>query len=241
MTENDREDTQKNYPITRRTILATLGISGLGLYSDTTQASEADTSRNPIYNWQKDVDANSHELSDLRALSMAAGSSSVVDFAGDNLSIDDSGVLNASTAGGIATSGKRILLDSSMVHDFYVGFRDNKAEYRLHERSAHPFPIGQIKYSSIEQLYVSITAIAREEQETPPSYIRAYDFTSEAPIKGTEVKIEDACDSPTLVEGPVAEYNADKTVILGIQDKRTGPDNPRTISKITLNIWGEIA
>lgn len=103
-TADTTEQTQSNgFPLLRREALTLLGIGGLGALSSGSASAQSKGKGKgnggpPFYNWQEDVDANSHALSKLGSLSMSANTASIQDFAGDNLSVKD-GVLNADTGG----------------------------------------------------------------------------------------------------------------------------------------------
>lgn len=78
--------------LTRRSAMAALGLlGGAGALVGGASASSGGGDRP----WRQDVDANGHTLSDLGALSTSASGTSIRDFAGQHLSVDDDGVLNA--------------------------------------------------------------------------------------------------------------------------------------------------
>lgn len=80
---------------TRRAAMAVAGLAGVGLLAGGTGTVGADEPR--MRSWNRDVDARGHALCELGALQMA-GSGPIVDFAGENLTVEN-GVLNA--AGGV--------------------------------------------------------------------------------------------------------------------------------------------
>jgi hypothetical protein len=105
VTETSEKTQSSGLSLMRREALALLGIGGLGaLTSGSVAAQSRGNGRGtpPVYNWQEDVDANGHALSELGSLSMSANATSIQDFTGENLSIKD-GVLTA--AGGSGQSG----------------------------------------------------------------------------------------------------------------------------------------
>jgi hypothetical protein len=102
VTETDEKTQSSGLSLMRREALALFGIGGLGVLTSGSAAAQSrgkgsDTS--PFYNWQQDINANSHALSELGSLSMSANSTSIQDFAGENLSIKD-GVLTAAVGSG---------------------------------------------------------------------------------------------------------------------------------------------
>lgn len=76
----------------RRAAMSVLGLTGLGLVSGRVAAQEQ--GQQPWYRWDGDVDADGYGLRGLGSLEMDSTSEPIVEFAGENLSIDE-GVLNA--------------------------------------------------------------------------------------------------------------------------------------------------
>lgn len=77
-------------PVSRRgALVALVGLGGPGLFG---QPATAWQKARP---WKNDVDADGHSLFDLGSLATTDNSTVITDFAGDNLSIDGNGILNA--------------------------------------------------------------------------------------------------------------------------------------------------
>lgn len=74
-------------------LLALLGV-GTGA-TDAQPGNGPDNAGGAVYNWKKDVDAQGNALLDVGSLTMDDNPTAITDLAGDNLSIDESGVLNA--------------------------------------------------------------------------------------------------------------------------------------------------
>ena len=62
------DESDRTRALTRRTALSLLGLSGLGAISSGSATAQGND-RPPFYNWQEDVDANQHTLTELGALS----------------------------------------------------------------------------------------------------------------------------------------------------------------------------
>jgi hypothetical protein len=75
--------------LSRRATLGLLGIGGLAALTGPAAADHGGP------HWRRDVDAGGYALTDLGALSTASNQTKITDFAGENLSIDAAGVLNA--------------------------------------------------------------------------------------------------------------------------------------------------
>jgi len=87
---------------TRRGLMGTAALAGL---SGIAAADQHNNKGGAVYNWEQDVDAQGHGLHDLGSLSMTDNPDVAVrDLAGENLSVDDDGVLNASGGGPDSTS-----------------------------------------------------------------------------------------------------------------------------------------
>lgn len=87
--------------LSRRSSLASLiGIGGLSLLgsSSVRGAGPPEGAGPPPKSWKRDVDANGHKLLNLGALTTSDNPSGIKNFAGDNLSIDDNGALNATSS-----------------------------------------------------------------------------------------------------------------------------------------------
>lgn len=102
----DREEENSPAKFSRRTTVASLlGLSGFSVSNGQTVQATNSNSRP----WNQDVDAQGHKLSNLGSLSTANNPDEITDFAGENLSISDSGVLNATAInGGIGERGEKI-------------------------------------------------------------------------------------------------------------------------------------
>lgn len=85
--------------LSRRHALGVLGAIGVGAAlpgrASARQSAEGPDGNRPWYEWNDDVDANDNALRNLGSLSMASGSAAISRFAGNNLSVDDEGALNA--------------------------------------------------------------------------------------------------------------------------------------------------
>lgn len=88
--ESASETTTPSSSVSRRATLGLLGLGGLGLLG--TQSAAAQQVQRP---WRNDVDAQGNSLFDLGSLTMADNPTAITDFAGTNLTLDGSGVLNA--------------------------------------------------------------------------------------------------------------------------------------------------
>lgn len=100
--ESNHENKGSGIELTRRNTLALFGAGGLSQHlglstgaSSGQSEKRSGTGNQPWYDWEHDVSANGHSLQDLSSVSMADGSTAITDFAGNNLSVDGKGTLNA--------------------------------------------------------------------------------------------------------------------------------------------------
>lgn len=98
------DDDETTIPLSRRAALGSL--LGLGLLSGPAQAEHKGV------HWKKDVDADGNRLSDLRSLAMTDDPTEIRDFAGENLSISNNGVLNAANTSPWDDSDNNDLLET---------------------------------------------------------------------------------------------------------------------------------
>lgn len=75
--------------LSRRATLGLLGVGGLAALTGPAAADHGGP------HWRRDVDAGGNALTDLGALATTSNQTKITDFAGENLSIDAAGVLNA--------------------------------------------------------------------------------------------------------------------------------------------------
>lgn len=93
--DDDTSDGEEsNWTMPRRGALGLLGTAGLGAVLAGTASADGNGNR-PWHEWDADVNANGHSLTELGALTMVANDAAIADFAGENLDVDDDGVLNA--------------------------------------------------------------------------------------------------------------------------------------------------
>lgn len=92
-----RTNRSSNAFLSRRHVLGLLGAAGVSAAAPGLASAQQDGKRagQPWYEWDEAVDANGNALGNLGSLSMASGSTAISEFAGDNLSVDDGGTLNA--------------------------------------------------------------------------------------------------------------------------------------------------
>lgn len=87
-------------PVSRRnTLLTILGLGGLGTLSGPARAGHGGSHSGGSQSgdtrpWRKDVDAQGHDLFNLGSLAMANNATAITDFEGNQLIIDDNGLVN---------------------------------------------------------------------------------------------------------------------------------------------------
>ncbi|SEW31611.1 hypothetical protein [Natrinema salifodinae] len=96
MTRDDSsiDGAESDWTLPRRGTLGLLGTAGLGTLLAGTAAGDRNGEQ-PWHEWDADVDAGGHSLAELGALATVATDAPIADFAGENLRVDDDGVLNA--------------------------------------------------------------------------------------------------------------------------------------------------
>lgn len=102
----------------------TLGLVGLGMLALTPGRANAQPNRGnqPFSNWQQDVDANGHELSNLGGLQFQHDSEVVSSLLGGNLAVDAEGVLSADdTRTNVSEGGTEVASNVSDIN-FDAGF-----------------------------------------------------------------------------------------------------------------------
>ncbi|UHQ98495.1 hypothetical protein HYG81_23235 (plasmid) [Natrinema zhouii] len=93
--DDDTSDgAESNWTMPRRGALGLLGTAGLGAVLAGTASADGNGNQ-PWHEWDANVNANGHSLTELGALTTAANDAAIADFAGENLDVDDDGVLNA--------------------------------------------------------------------------------------------------------------------------------------------------
>ncbi|WP_226040008.1 hypothetical protein [Natrinema sp. DC36] len=97
--ETPSDGDESNWTMPRRGALGLLGTAGLGaVLAGTASAQRNGNGDQPWYEWDADVDAGGHDLTELGALATVATDAPITDFAGQNLSVDDDGTLNAESS-----------------------------------------------------------------------------------------------------------------------------------------------
>lgn len=94
--ETPNNEEESDWTLPRRGALGLLGTAGFGTaLTGTAAGDQSGNGDQAWYHWDADVDANGNRLNDLGALSMAANETPITGFAGQNLSVDREGFLNA--------------------------------------------------------------------------------------------------------------------------------------------------
>lgn len=233
--EQESTNNEQKFSISRRMTLTLLGLGSAGILgSQSTAAQEGQPQSTRV--WATDVDAQGNRLDNLGTLTTQANSTDIRDFAGDNLFIDNNGVLNAQTVDGAwGASGEKIQLYTAPVS------RINPEETYSNSggQGQRVIPFDRFDYTNISQLYLSHIGNVFAGSDGSKTKFRLYDLNSDVALSGTEVEVD--ASGYASFESELVSVDYSSPVTLSLQSKLVEGDTTSFVDNCEIHVWGEIA